>query len=402
MTRSFAPRTIELVKATVPALEAHGMAIVQDMYARMVRDPAIRDLFNQSHQGPSSTQPRALTGAILANAANIETLAVLAPAVERIAQRHVGLQILPKHSPHVGKALRGAIAHVLGKAAPPEILSVWGEAYWFLADILIARARRIYGEQAQAPSGWNGWCPFGIAEVIGESTVITSFLLRPVDGGPVMAHKPGQYLNFCLAIPGHPPTKRNYAISSAPDGQGYRISVKAELMGLASGRLHAQPVGTVLTVAAPAGEFFIDALLKRPVVLLSGGVGLTPMVAMLEWLLAQRTTQPVHSLHRTHDRKSHAIRDNVRALAAQGHAASVTDFHQTPLPDEVAGRDHDQAGIITGDWLLANTPVAEAGSYICNPRPFLRAAVSALSLAGVAAARIHCEFFGPADEWLAA
>lgn len=402
MTRSLAPRTIELVKATVPALEAHGMSIVQEMYARMFRDPAIRDLFNQSHHGASQAQPRALTGAILAYAANIENLAALAPAVERIAQKHVGLQILPEHYPHVGEALLGAIAHVLGDAATPEILAAWGEAYWFLADILIARERRIYGEQVQTTGGWTGWRPFRIAQVTRESSVITSFLLRPVDGGPVMAHKPGQYLTFWLDIPGHPPTKRNYSISSAPDGQGYRISVKAEPMGLASGWLHAQPVGTLLQVAAPAGEFFIDALPQRPVVLLSGGVGLTPMVAMLEWLVAQGATQPVQYIHGTHDRDSHALRDHVRALAARGHAVAVSDFHQTPLRDEVAGRDYDHAGIITDDWLLANTPVAEADYYICGPRPFLRAAVSALSLAGVASARIHYEFFGPADELLAA
>jgi nitric oxide dioxygenase len=80
----------------------------------------------------------------------------------------------------------------------------------------------------------------------------------------------------------------------------------------------------------------------------------------------------------------------------------VTDFHQHPLPGEVAGQDYDVAGIITADWLIANTALAEADYYICGPRAFLRHAVSALSLAGVPAARVHYEFFGPADELLAA
>lgn len=402
MTQALSPRTIELVKATVPALEAHGMTIVHEMYARMFRDPAIRDLFNQSHHGASDAQPRALTGAILAYAGNIENLAALAPAVERIAQKHVGLQILPEHYPHVAEALLGAIKHVLGDAATDEILAAWGEAYWFLANILIAREKRLYGEQNAAPGGWNGWRDFRIAEVVTESSVIKSFVLRPVDGGPVMAHLPGQYLTFWFDIPGHPPAKRNYSISSAPDGQGYRISVKREPMGLASGWLHEQPLGTVLKVAAPAGEFFIEALPQRPVVLLSGGVGLTPMVAMLEWLVEQGAEQPVHYIHGTHDRDTHAMRAHIRALAEQGSDIRVTDFHQTPLADEVAGRDYDIAGLITDDWLLANTPAATADYYICGPRPFLRAAVSALSLAGVPAARIHYEFFGPADELLAA
>ncbi len=396
-------QTIALVKATVPALEAHGLAIVHEMYARMFRNPDIRDLFNQSHHGDASAQPRALTGAILAYASNIENLAALAPAVERITQKHVGLQILPEHYPHVADALLGAISAVLGEAATDEILAAWGEAYWFLANILIAREDRIYAEQRAAAGGWNGWRDFRIAEVIVESAVITSFVLHPADNGPVMNHQPGQYLTFWLEIPGHPPVKRNYSISSAPNGASYRISVKRELHGIASGWLHdTAGVGTVLKVAAPAGEFFLSGAPERPVVLLSGGVGLTPMVAILEALVAQGCSTPVYYVHGTHDRTTHAMRDHIRALAAQGKAVSVMDFHQTPLADEIAGCDYDHAGLITDAWLIANTPVTAADYYICGPRPFLRHAVSALSLAGVPASRIHYEFFGPADELLAA
>lgn len=402
MPTTLSAQTIAIVTATLPALQNSGLAIVHEMYARMFRNPEIRDLFNQSHHGVSDAQPRALAGAILAYAANIENLAALAPAVERIAQKHVGLQILPEHYPHVAEALLGAIKEVLGDAATPEVLEAWGEAYWFLAEILIAREKRIYTEQADTTGGWNGWRDFRIEKVIPESSLITSFILRPVDGGPVMPHHPGQYLSFAFQIPDHPPAKRNYSISSAPNGQTYRISVKAEPLGLVSRWLHAQPQGTVIKVAAPAGEFFIDRLPQRPVVLLSGGVGLTPMVSMLEWLVEHGSDQPIHYIHGTHDRNTHAMRSHIRDLAARGTAVQVTDFHQTPLADEVAGRDFDLAGLITDDWLIANTPTATADYYICGPRPFLRAAVSALSLAGVASSRIHYEFFGPADELLVA
>jgi len=403
MSQPLSDRTIALVKTTVPALEAHGLDIVHEMYSRMFQNPDIRDLFNQSHHGDAGSQPRALTGAILAYASNIDNLGALAPAVERIAQKHVGLQILPEHYPHVAEALLGAIKAVLGEAATEEILAAWGEAYWFLANILIAREGRIYDAQRETSGGWNGWRDFRVDEVVEESSVIKSFILRPVDGGPVMAHKPGQYLTFWLEIPDHPPVKRNYSISSAPNGETYRISVKREPHGLASGWLHdAAGAGTVLKVAAPAGEFFLEGRPERPVVLLSGGVGLTPMVAMLEALVAQGSEVPVHYIHGTHNRQTHAMRAHVRAQAASSKAVRVTDFHQSPLADEVAGRDYDLAGIITDDWLIANTPVAEADFYICGPRPFLRHAVSALSLAGVPATRIHYEFFGPADELLAA
>ncbi|UFM64722.1 NO-inducible flavohemoprotein [Paracoccus sp. MA] len=395
-------QTIALVKATVPALEAHGLDIVREMYARMFQNPEIGALFNQSHQGASEAQPRALTGAILAYANNIDNLTALVPAVERIAQKHVGLQILPEHYPHVAEALLGAIRAVLGEAATDEVLEAWGEAYWFLANILIARERRIYDEQLAQQGGWNGWRDFRIDEIVRESSTISSFVLRPLDGGPVMAHKPGQYLTFWFEIPGHAPAKRNYSISAAPDGRSYRISVKREPQGLASGWLHRQAPGTVLKVAAPAGEFFLPERPERPVVLLSGGVGLTPMVAMLEALVQSGAQVPVHYIHGTHDRDTHAMRAHVRALAEGRPQIRVTDFHQTPLPDEVAGRDYDHAGLITEEWLLASTPVGEADYYICGPRPFLRAAVAALSLAGVPSDRIHYEFFGPADELLAA
>lgn len=403
MSQPLSEGTIALVKATVPALEAHGLDIVREMYARMFQNPEIRDLFNQSHHGDTGSQPRALTAAILAYASNIDNLAALAPAVERIAQKHVGLQIRPEHYPHVADALLGAIKAVLGDAATPEILAAWGEAYWFLAHILIAREERIYGELAGAEGGWTGWRDFRVEEVVEESSVIRSFILRPDDGGPVIRHKPGQYLTFWLTIPGHPPVKRNYSISNAPNGEFYRISVKREPRGLASGWLHDHArAGTVLKVAPPAGEFFLKDRPERPVVLLSGGVGLTPMVAMLEAAAERGLSTPVHYVHGTHDRRTHAMRDHVRALAQGTATITVTDFHQTPLPDEAAGRDYDHAGLITEEWLIASTPVAEADYYICGPRPFLRAAVSALSLAGVPSDRIHYEFFGPADELLAA
>ena len=157
----------------------------------MFQNEAIRDLFNQSHHGETGSQPKALAAAIVAYARNIEGLAALAPAVEGIAQKHVGLNILPEHYPYVAEALLGAIEDVLADAATEEILAAWGEAYWYLADVLIARERLIYQGLAAAPGGWNGWRDFTVTEKRRESEVITSFLLRPADDGPVLRHRPG-------------------------------------------------------------------------------------------------------------------------------------------------------------------------------------------------------------------
>lgn len=403
MPKALSDKTIATVKATVPALEAHGLEIVRTMYAHMFQNPEIAALFNQSHHSKDGSQPKALTGAILAYARNIDNLAALTPDVERIAQKHVGLQILPEHYPHVADALLAAIEEVLGDAATPDVLAAWGEAYWFLADILIGREASLYRELETAEGGWSGWRNFTVDEVRPESEIITSFILRPSDGGPVVRHKPGQYLTFWLDLPGQPSLKRNYSISSAPNGKAYRISVKREPEGLVSNWLHdhASP-GTELRVAPPAGDFYLPEQAARPVVLLSGGVGLTPMMAMLETVAERRPGLPAHYVHGALNGAVHAMGPRARALAEKTGNVRVTTFYEAPRAGDVPGRDFDRKGRIDGEWLRAETPIGEAEYYLCGPRPFLRALVSELASAGVPAERIRYEFFGPADELLAA
>jgi nitric oxide dioxygenase len=404
MSRQLSESAISVVKATVPAIETYGLAITQRMYERMFENPAIRGLFNQSHHGDTGSQPKALAAAVLAYAKNIDNLAVLTGAVERIAQRHVGLNILPEHYPFVADALLGAIKDVLSAAATPEVLAAWGEAYWFLADILIGREATIYGEHAAAPGGWTGWRDFVIAEKRRESDVITSFVLRPADGGPILRHKPGQHLTFWLDLPGHAALKRNYSISSAPSDDHYRISVKREPQGLVSGWLHDQAtVGTILKTAAPAGEFVAPDTLERPLVLVSGGVGVTPLLSMLGALASAKPRHPLHFVHAAISGATHALGAEARALAeASDGSVRVTTFYETPGANDVRGEAYDEEGRVTAAWLAANTPLAGADYYLCGPRPFLRAVAGSLRQHGVPTEQIRYEFFGPTDEALAA
>lgn len=404
MPRPLSAQTIAVVRATVPALEAHGLDITRRMYERMFQKPAIRDLFNQSHHGETGSQPKALAAAILAYAQNIEDPGVLTAAIERIAQKHAGLNILSDHYPAVAEALLGAIQDVLGEAATPAILTAWGEAYWFLADVLIGRETEIYGEQAAASGGWNGWRDFVVTGKVRESEVITSFLLTPADGGTVMRHKPGQYLTFWLDIPGRPPLKRNYSISSAPGDTHYRVTVKREPQGIASNFLHdAAETGTHLKVGAPAGDFFLPERPDRPVVLLSGGVGQTPFLSMVHAAAKQQVSQAVHFVHGTQSGATHALGAEVRALAAASKGRiQATTFYECPGPQDQQGRNYDITGLITPDWLARNTPLAGADYFLCGPRSFLRDFATTLLRCGVPASQIHYEFFGPADELLAA
>lgn len=391
------PEQIPLIKATVPALEAHGVAITETMYRHLFKDATVRDLFNQANH-ENGMQPRALAAAILAYAKHIDALGALSPMVERIAQKHVGLQILPEHYPYVAAALLTAIKEVLGDAATDEIMAAWGNAYWALADILIGRERTLYGAIAETPGGWSGWRDFVIEAVIPECAVISSFVLRPVDGAPVMAHKPGQYLTFNLDLGDGAPTKRNYSISGAANGETYRISVKREPEGRASVWMHDEArVGTVLRVAPPAGDFFLPDAPERPVVLMSGGVGLTPMVAMLETIAERHPDLPVHYVHGTLNGETHAMRDHVAQLCAGRDNLRASVFYEVPRLEDAAGRDYDHDGRITPAWLLSQTETSEAEYYLCGPRPFLAAMVRALNEGGVPRERVHFEYFGPAD-----
>lgn len=397
MSALLSPQTIAIVKATVPALAEHGSAITGAMYRRLFEDAEIAALFNTANQN-NGAQVHALATAVLAYARNIENLAALSPAVERIAQKHIGYAIEAEHYPYVATALLGAIKEVLDDAATPEILGAWGEAYWFLADILKGRETAIRAEIMSHDGGWIGWRRFLVAERVDESEGITSFVLKPADGRPVVRHRAGQYLTLRFDAAGRPGLKRNFSISCGPNTDHYRITVKRQADGGASAFLHEEAVpGTLVETTPPAGDFFLADVPERPIVLLSGGVGLAPMVSMMELIAEAHPGARVWYVHGTASRETHALDAHVRALAGKHGGTSVATFYERR--DKA---DDAEAGFVTIDWLKANTPFADADFYLCGPRPFLRAFVSGLATAGVPSAQIHYELFGPADEAVAA
>lgn len=154
MSRTLSPETIAIVKATGPALQQHGVEITTRMYARLLRDPEIRDMFDAAAQ-ESGEQPRRLAAAILGYAQNIDKLENLTGAVRRMVTRHVETGVRAEHYPAVAEALLPAIREVLGEdTATDAVLEAWGEAYWFLADLLIgaevARYAELEAEQVEA------------------------------------------------------------------------------------------------------------------------------------------------------------------------------------------------------------------------------------------------------------
>lgn len=404
MPRPLSRQTIDLVKQSVPALASHGSEITKCMYERLFRDEHIKNLFNHANQGENGSQVQALAAAILAYAQNIENLSVLTPVIERIAHKHIGYDILPEHYPFVANALLAAISDILGKAATPALLEAWGEAYWFLADLLKEREATLRGSIEAQSGGWIGWRAFTIVDKIKESDAVTSFILRPNDGEPVLRHRPGQFLTFRFKLANGQSVKRNYSISCGPNDEFYRISVKREPNGQGGSiYLHDHAaVGTILEVTPPAGDFFLPDEPSRPIVLLSGGVGLTPMVSMLEAIASDYPDLDTHFIHGAMNSSTHAMDRHVRTLASRHGRVAVKTFYSDPSIGDAVGFSHDHEGMITIDWLHANTPFTSSDFYLCGPKPFLRSLVGGLIRAGVSSERIHYEFFGPADELIAA
>ncbi|MDX1802953.1 MAG: NO-inducible flavohemoprotein [Alcanivorax sp.] len=385
---SLTPHQQDLILATVPLLREGGEALTRHFYALMFNDyPQVKSLFNQTHQ-QDGRQPRALAGAVLAYAENIRNPMVLAAAIEGIVNKHASLNILPEHYPIVGNSLLKAMGEVLGDVLTPEIADAWGAAYWQLANLLIAEEEKVYADHAARPGGWRGERRFVVREKTPESSVITSFVLTPEDGGPVMDFLPGQYLGVSLDIDGER-VRRNYSLSAAPNGRDYRISVKREAGGQVSGFLHdrLQP-GDVINLSAPCGEFTLGQG-DQPVNLITAGVGITPAMAMLEAYAGQR---PIRFIHAAISRDHHAFRERVDALAGDHEDVSAHYLYEEGLPGEGA---HGE-GRISRQW-LDQWLAPEGDCYFLGPLGFMQAVKRQLTELGVPAERQRFEFFGPSE-----
>lgn len=264
----------------------------------------------------------------------------------------------------------------------------------------------IEAERAQAASAVGSRPrPFRLSRIVAESGNARSFHLEPADGGGVAPHRPGQYLPIALDIPGEArPVHRTYTLSDAPDGRAYRITVKREANGVASAWLHdSLAVGDTIRASLPAGDFALDTDSRRPVVLLSAGIGVTPMIAMLNHLLggpAGRRRAPhrrVWFFHAARNGDEHPFKAHIRALAA-AHPEHLTAHvrYSAPRPADRPGVDYDGAGRIDRTTLQALLPLDDYDVYLCGPAGFMTAMRDTLESLGVRTERIQTEAFGPA------
>ncbi|TGO70503.1 hypothetical protein BELL_0716g00080 [Botrytis elliptica] len=408
---SLTPQQIDIIKATVPVVQEYGTTITTAFYKNVLdANPALNNIFNQTNQ-KNGAQPRALSGALAAYAANIDNLAVLSDAVERICQKHASLFIRPEHYPIVGKYLLEAMGQVLGAALTPEILDAWTAAYNQLAQIMIDREAQLYREAGE----WKEWRDFKIAKKVKESSIITSFYLEPVDG-PLPLFKPGQYISVQVHVPDFGYLQsRQYSLSDRPNEKYYRISVKREdavvlpevntpvEAGVISNTLHdLKNEGDIVQVSPPQGEFFLDLQqnVDSPVVLISAGVGLTPMVSILNTLVERRSSRPISYIHAARSKEVDAFHAHVQEIASSQSNVNSWVFVKNLPADDYGHPVKDLAGRmdlskVKDDALHLDDSLTVY--FICGPGGFMNDMSKTLQTFGVREDRIKLEVFGTGE-----
>lgn len=383
------------IDASVPVLREHGLTITRTFYRNMFEaHPELKNLFNMGNQA-SGVQQQSLASAVFAYAANIDNASVLAPVISRIVHKHVSVGITAEHYPIVGRHLLGAIQEVLGDAATPPLLDAWSEAYSELATALIDAEKVMYAEANIAPGQLRD---MRVIDVRNESEDIKSFVLEPVDGQAALAFKPGQYVSVSVAFDNGSTQLRQYSLSDAPHPRTLRISVKRERRGdekpagLVSNWLHDNAgKSTVVQVTHPFGDFTPDTESTSPIVLLSAGVGITPMISVLNRIAQANPNRHVVFAHATRDSTYHAHRADVAEAKKTMPNLQVVTFYEDD-------NDCDGVATIAGRMAFSKLPGwarDQANVYLCGPVEFMQAQWRSLIDAGVPASRLHREVFGP-------
>ncbi|UTW56078.1 NO-inducible flavohemoprotein [Kordiimonas sp. SCSIO 12610] len=393
------PDMLNQIKGSIELLKNEGEAITRRFYQILFeRNPELKNIFNMSNQreGVENGQSRALADAIFAYASNIETPEKLMAAVNRIANKHTSLMIKPEHYPLVGEALLEALCQHLSVGMDHPAIEAWGIAYGILADIFIKTEEDIYAGNENRDGGWRGFRPFRIDRIVRESEHVRSFYLRPVDGGEILSYRPGQYIGVKFDIKGHDRSEiRQYSLSDGPkvslEGGYYRITVKEEQgapAGVVSTYLHRQvKVGDTLEVSPPVGDFYLNEGGERPIVLLSGGVGVTPMASMLKVALRTRDSADITFIHCAKSYREHTMHGNFAERAEQKRFKYFTVYETDD--------SGDYQGFLSDEMLDAMGVDFGADFYFCGPVPFMQHVAGLLRARGVARDQIHFEVFGP-------
>ncbi|QPC89714.1 MOSC and FAD-binding oxidoreductase domain-containing protein [Mesorhizobium sp. INR15] len=272
----------------------------------------------------------------------------------------------------------------------PALSSGWRESFQALL------AQKEHGGTTGTVLAPAGFLRLRVSQKIRESSNVMSLVLEPVDGSRLAAALPGQFVVVRLQlVPGAPTLMRSYSLSGEPSERGYRISVKRGPHGVMGAYIHENVrIGDVLDVSSPRGNFTLRPN-NGPVVLVSAGVGITPVLAMLHALAAEASQREIWWIHGARDGKEHPFaQETQRLLNGLPHSHRHIRY-SAPAPEERLGIDFDARGRVNLA-LLGELVVPRNGDfYICGPSAFMSDMTAGLAAQGIAAGNIHAEFFGP-------
>jgi ferredoxin-NADP reductase len=274
--------------------------------------------------------------------------------------------------------------------------------------------------EGEAPEGqrkyaaWSGLRAFRVARRVFEDAAQTqcSFYLEPVDGLALPDYKPGQFLTFSVLLPSAPGVEartitRCYSLSDSPSPNHYRVTIKRVVApsdqagvpdGVASNFFHDHVhAGNMLQIRAPSGHFYLDAAGLTPVVLIAGGIGITPMMSMLRWCQQHQPQRTVHLYYGVRNSAEHAYKAVLEDMAAKLPQLQLHVVYSRPLLEDKEGEDYQYQGRVDMALLKQTLPHGEHQFYICGPTAMMESVVPGLSVWGVASTNIYFEAFGPAS-----
>ena len=389
-----------VVKSTLPVVGENIQEIARRFYAHMFGEhPELLDgLFNRGNQA-DGRQQQALAGSVAGYAGYLVNRPTELPdhLLSRIAHKHVSLGLHPDQYQIVHDHLMWAIVDVLGEAVTEEVAAAWDEVYWLMANALITQERGLYEATRLSPDTvWRTW---RVAEKIPETADVTTFVVERVDEREVKPSLPGQYVTCKMPMPDGVHQPRQYSLTKADDGRHRVFAVKrvhgnGTPAGEMSTLLHDQvQVGDEITLSAPFGDVVLEYT-DRPVVLVSAGIGITPMAGMLSHLVAAAAQRKVVLLHADVSPEAFALRTQVTTDLEKLMDGSLAVWFEHPSPTPGT---NEHAGLM--DLRSVELP-AQAQYYLCGPLPFMQAVRSDLIAHAVPAKDIQYEVFGP-DLWLA-
>jgi nitric oxide dioxygenase len=400
-------KSIEVVKATLPVIGAAIGDITPVFYRRMfAAHPELgRDLFNRGNQAQGDQQ-RALAGAIAAYATLLvdETAPRPQELLARIAHKHASLGIREDQYPIVHEHLFAAIVEVLGDAVTPDIAAAWDEVYWQMAGDLIAIEKELYADAGVEPD--HIWRTVVVRERTQQSPDTVSFVIVSPDGSQLPPARPGQYISVAVRLPDGARQIRQYSLTDTAQHTAWGITVKAIApdvaddgtvipAGQVSNFLHQNIFeGDELTVSPPFGDLVLDDT-AEPLLLISAGIGSTPIIGILHYLAQTGSSRDVMVLHADRSPARHAHRQELKDLVNQLPAATLHRWYEDLGVRPAHGTL--RPGLVDLEGI--DLP-SEAQAYLCGPIPFMESVRASLIKHDIPESHIHYEIFGP-DKWLA-